>query len=315
MSIEPRTPAPEPWGSAADSARGRSLNTGSDLDLDLKQTTNWQRLVEPVARLGTPSEMTDPATGQTNRLRFLQAGLRQRGAPVVFYATKVALALGLPLLAALVFWLISALPVRLSPNGAGATLWHAPSGMTLAFMLLASAAVGVLMPEAWLRRRTVARQRELFEALPDAIDLLVVCLEAGQGLDAGLDRVRRDVALRSPALADELEVLSSELRLGQAREQALRQMAQRAGIEEARRLVATLVQADRFGLGMADALRAHAQDLRIRRQLRAEEAAAKMPVKLLFPLIFALFPSLMVVLLGPAVIGVMRQMLPLMAGG
>ena len=264
------------------------------MSLDLQQAPAWQRLVEPMARLGTPTDNED----QSHRLRFLQAGLRHRSAPVAFYAVKVGLALGLPLLA----WLLMASAPR------------PLSGLASASLLLAAATLGVMLPEAWLRRRTASRQRELFQALPDAIDLLVVCLEAGLGLDAALERVQRDMQLRSPVLADELELLSSELRLGHAREQALRQLALRAGIEEARLLVATLVQADRFGLGMADALRTHAQDLRTRRQLRAEEAAAQIPVKLLFPLIFALFPSLMVVLLGPAVIGVMRQMLPLMGG-
>lgn len=264
------------------------------VSLDLQQAPTWQRLVEPVARLGTPTDTEE----HSHRLRFLQAGLRHRSAPVAFYAVKVGLALGLPLLA----WLLMT------------TAAKPLSGMASAMLLLVAATLGVLLPESWLRRRTAVRQRELFQALPDAIDLLVVCLEAGLGLDAALERVQRDMQLRSPVLAEELELLSSELRLGHAREQALRQLAQRAGIEEARLLVATLVQADRFGLGMADALRTHAQDLRLRRQLRAEEAAAQIPVKLLFPLIFALFPSLMVVLMGPAVIGVMRQMLPLMGG-
>lgn len=264
------------------------------MSLDLQQAPSWQRLVEPVARLGLPAD----ADELPHRLRFLQAGLRHRGAPVAFYGIKVGLALGLPLLA----WLLMGLAPR------------PLSGLASASALLVTATLGVLLPQAWLRRRTAARQQELFRALPDAIDLLVVCLEAGLGLDAALERVQRDMALRSPVLADELDLLSSELRLGHAREQALRQLASRAGIEEARLLVATLVQADRFGLGMADALRTHAQDLRVRRQLRAEEAAAQIPVKLLFPLIFALFPALMVVLMGPAVIGVMRQMLPLMGG-
>lgn len=261
------------------------------LPLDREETSRWQRLVEPVARLATPA----PEEEEAFRLRFLHAGLRQRTAPALFYAAKVLLALGLPMLLA-----------------AGWTM-SGRAGPGLPAMLMA-AFVGLYLPQLWLHRRTRLRQRELFEVLPDAIDLLVVCTEAGLGLEAALARVERELRLRSQALSDELSLLAAELRLGQGRAQALRNLARRTGLEEARLLVAALVQADRFGLGIADALRVHAQDLRLSRQRRAEEEAAKLPLKLLFPLIFALFPALMVVLLGPAAIGLMRQMLPLMGG-
>jgi tight adherence protein C len=262
------------------------------VSLDRQQAQSWQRLAEPLARLATPQDEDEP----THRLRFMQAGLRGRSAPLLFYITKVALVLGLPVLVGAA-WMASGRSVS--------TL----GGITL---MLVAAGVGALAPQAWLQGRTRRRQRELFEAFPDAIDLLVVCMEAGLSLDAALERVWRDIRLRSPALADELELLGSELGLGTARAVALRHLAQRTGVEEVRLLVATLIQADRFGLGLVQALRVHAQELRLRRQLRAEEEAAKMPLKLLFPLIFTLFPALMVVLLGPAAIGLMRQMGPLL---
>lgn len=285
MPITP--PPPQPVADPADS-------TDEDLSLDRRQVPAWQRLIDPVARLGAPTREEDDPHGQ----RFTQAGLRHRAAPATFYAIKVSLAAGLPLAAWLGLHGLSGLP----------------KGVPAAVLLLGVALLGLWVPEVWLRQRTARRQRAVFEALPDAIDLLVVCLEAGLGLDAALGRVQRDMRLRSPTLAEELELLSSELRLGRAREAALRHLAARTGLEEVRLLVATLVQADRFGLGLADALRTHARDLRTRRQRRAEEAAAKIPVKLMFPLIFALFPALMVVLLGPAVIGLMRHVMPLMGG-
>lgn len=201
-----------------------------------------------------------------HRERFVHAGLRSRSAPVVFYAAKVLLALGLQ-----------------------------PPGL-------------------WLRRSIERRQRELFEAFPDAIDLIIVCMEAGLGLDAALERAAHDMELRSPALAEELALLGAERQLGVARAQALRHLAQRTGVEEIRAFATLLVHTERLGTGVTDALRVHAQALRQQRERRAEEAAARLPVKLLFPLIFTLFPALMVVLMGPALISLMRQFGPLVAG-
>ena len=277
--------------------------------LDALQAPAWQRLVEPLARLGAPAaDDSHPDTRArpdaeanpdaalfvppAHRERFMHAGLRQRGAPVVFYAVKVALALGLPLLA----WLGLGLAAK------------AVTGAQEAVLLLASALVGLQLPGLWLNRRIARRQRELFEAFPDAIDLVIVCMEAGLGVDAALERTGRDMALRSPALADELALLGAELRLGVARPVALRHLADRTGVEEIRAFATMLVHTERLGTGVAEALRVHAQALRQRRQRRAEEEAAKLPVKLRFPLIFTLFPALLVVLMGPAVILLMRQL-------
>lgn len=285
--------------------------------LDALQAPAWQRLVEPLARLGAPAaEQAPPGAdsrsgsyddAQTDaglfvpaahRQRFMHAGLRQRGAPVAFYATKVALALGLPLLA----WLGMGLAAKAVTGTQGAAL------------LLFSALVGLQLPGLWLNRRIARRQRELFEAFPDAIDLVIVCMEAGLGVDAALERTGRDMALRSPALADELALLGAELRLGVARPVALRHLADRTGVEEIRAFSTMLVHTERLGTGVAESLRVHAQALRQRRQRRAEEEAAKLPVKLLFPLIFMLFPALLVVLMGPAVISMLRQLAPMAAG-
>jgi tight adherence protein C len=146
----------------------------------------------------------------------------------------------------------------------------------------------------------------VFENLPDAIDLMMVCIEAGLGLDAAIARVAQEMRLKSDLLADELHLVGLELRAGSTRERALRNLALRTGVEEVDGLVTMLVQADRFGTSIADSLRVHADMLRTRRRQRAEEAAAKIAVKLLFPLIFCIFPSLMLVLLGPAFIAIYR---------
>jgi tight adherence protein C len=305
----PRDTAGDPPRDAPDDAPDDALG------LDSRQAPPWQRLLEPLARLAAPPTEDEPGAqtagtkaGQAedpglfvppaHRERFMHAGLRQRGAPVAFYAAKVVLALGLPLLA----WLGMGLAAKPVAGAQGAAL------------LLGTSLLGLQLPGLWLQRRIANRQRELFEAFPDAIDLVIVCMEAGLGLDAALERTGQDMALRSPALAEELDLLGAELRLGVARALALRHLAARTGVEEIRSFATMLVHTERLGTGVADALRVHAQALRLRRERRAEEAAAKLPVKLLFPLIFTLFPALMVVLMGPAVISLMRQLGPMVAG-
>lgn len=276
--------------------------------LDALHAPAWQRLMEPLARLAAPQAPAQAGQDQpgpdeqqglfvpaAHRMRFVQAGLRNRSAPVLFYATKVALALALPL------------AVWIGMGFAAKPL----AGLTTAALLLGSALLGLQLPAWWLSMRVARRQRELFEAFPDAIDLMIVCIEAGLGIDAALERTGRDMALRSPALADELGVLSAELRLGVARQKALRHLGMRTGVEEIRAFAVMLAQTERLGTGVADALRVHAQALRVARERRAEEAAAKLPLTMLFPLLFTLFPALMVVLMGPAVITLVRQVGPL----
>ena len=149
--------------------------------------------------------------------------------------------------------------------------------------------------------RSPQRKDALQRAIPDALDLMVVCVEAGLGLDQAIARVGEEVKRTHPALSDELNLLAMELRTGVSRQEALRNFAHRTDLEEARNLVALLVQTDRFGTSIGQALRVHADAMRTTRRLKAEELAAKLPVKLLFPLIFFIFPSMFIVLLGPAV--------------
>ena len=158
------------------------------------------------------------------------------------------------------------------------------------------------------------RQREIFETFPDALDLMTVCVESGLGLDAALAKVTEEMRLKSIPLAEELHLVNLELRAGSTREKALRNLALRTGVDEVNTFVTMLVQADRFGTSIGDSLRVFSDELRTKRRLRAEEMAAKIPLKLLFPLVFCIFPSLMLVLLGPAFIQVYRILLPTMAG-
>jgi tight adherence protein C len=145
--------------------------------------------------------------------------------------------------------------------------------------------------------------------------MMTVCMEAGLGTEAALTKVAEEIVHKSPILSDELRLVNLELRAGAPRDRALRNLAIRTGVEEVDGFVSMIIQAERFGTSIAQALRVHADMLRTRRRQRAEEAAAKIALKLLFPLIFCIFPSLMLVLMGPAMIQIYRVLLPTMAGG
>jgi tight adherence protein C len=168
--------------------------------------------------------------------------------------------------------------------------------------------VGFFLPMMVLRYKQAKRQQTITLALPDALDLLVICVEAGQGLNAALLRVGRESELQAKALADELRQINNEMRAGITRVNALKNFAMRTGVDDVRSLVAVMVQSDRFGTSVANALRTHAESLRIRRRQRAEETARKAPVKLVFPLVFCIFPELMVVILSPGMLSLFRAL-------
>jgi len=253
-------------------------------------------ITAPLGRLAAPDEGYERSNV---RLRFVHAGIRNATAPTAFFGLKTVLTLGLPMLALLAIALLGA---HQSGNGALTTA-------------LAAAALGYYLPNLWLARRIAGRQREIFESFPDALDLMTVCVEAGLGSEAAILRVAEDIQLKSAVLAEEFRLVNLELRAGADRERALRNLAIRTGVDEVDGFVTMISQADRFGTSIAASLRVHADMLRTRRRQRAEEAAAKIALKLLFPLIFCIFPSLMVVLMGPAMIQIYRVMLTTMAGG
>jgi tight adherence protein C len=254
------------------------------------------RMAAPVARIATPDKEEDITRF---RAKFYHAGLRARAAPIYFFAIKTSLALGLPFLA----WLA----IQFGSSGMG--------GQQVLFILVVIAALGYYLPNLVLGTLVARRQRQIFEAFPDAIDLMVVCIEAGLGLDMAIQRTAKEMALRSEALSEELQLVGVELRIGATRERALRNLAARTGVDEIQMFVAMLLQADRFGTSVADSMRVHAEDLRLRRQYRAEEEASKIPTKLLFPLLLTIFPALMLVLVGPAAIGLARSIMPMMTSG
>jgi tight adherence protein C len=175
------------------------------------------------------------------------------------------------------------------------------------FIIGAAAVLGFLLPDMWLSSRVRARQNRLRMGLPDGLDLLVICVEVGLGLDQALLRVAQEMQVAHPELSEELQLVNLEMRVGKSRIEALRSLARRTGLEDIKALVAMLVQTERFGTSVAQSLRVHSDDLRTRRRQRAEEMSAKTTVKMVPALVLFIFPALLVVILGPAILTLMRQ--------
>jgi len=176
------------------------------------------------------------------------------------------------------------------------------------FIPVATFAVGYLLPDMWLTWRVSVRQRKLRRALPDALDLLVICVEAGLGLDQALMKVSQDMRIAHPELSEELQFVNLEMRIGKTRIDALRELARRTGLDDIKALVAMLIQTERFGTSIAQSLRVYSDDMRLKRRQRAEEMSAKTSVKMVPALVFFIFPALMVVILGPALITLSHQL-------
>jgi tight adherence protein C len=260
--------------------------------------SNWTETVVKIA--GPLSKLSAPqGDWETSplRLRFFNAGIRGNSAQLIFYGAKTVLPLGLAALG--FFWL------RVTSHS---------FGLTLFFYLTLFALIGVYLPNFALWMAVRRRKREIFENFPDAADLMLVCIEAGLGLDAALTKVTEEVRRKSIALAEELHLTNLEMRAGASRDKALRNLALRTGVEEIGTFCSMLTQADKFGTSIGDSLRVFSEDLRYKRQMHAEELAAKIPTKMLFPLVLFIFPSVIMVILGPAIIRIIRTIAPMLSG-
>jgi tight adherence protein C len=223
-----------------------------------------------------------------DRERLLHAGYQDKNSLSHYYGIKILLTIGLPVI---IFLVCTAFFPKLSSD-------------TLLLFVCSGLLLGFIGPSFYLDSKVDARKRVIRNAFPDAVDQLIVCTEAGLGLDAGLQRVAKDTVLSNEIMGYELGLVNAELRAGVAREQALKNLVTRTGVEEIRGLVSALSQSMRFGTSIGNTLRAFAEDLRDKRMQRAEEEAAKLAVKMLFPLAFCFFPGIFIVILGPAVISI-----------
>lgn len=286
------------WFLLPNRLRKRVASIEADAESSLVRGENpWTERVLKVARpLAKFSLPEDGWEGSPIRIRFMNAGWRAPSAPYIFFGTKTMLALLLPGIVLL---------------SSGEALFSSGPHFVMAVLVLCAYA-GYYLPNIVLNHFISVRQREIFENFPDALDLMTICVEAGLGLDAALQKVAAEIHLKSEVLAQELQMVLLELRAGFSKEKALRNLSLRTGVEDIDMLVAMLIQSDRFGTSMGDSLRIHADNLRVKRRQRAEEAAAKVSLKLLFPLIFFIFPTLMVILIGPAILTIYRNLLPVL---
>jgi tight adherence protein C len=228
------------------------------------------------------------------RKTLLQAGIRSENAAPVFFGLRIVGAVTL-LIAAVM------LESRLPEN----------QSLRIALVLTAAMA-GWVLPKFFLEKKVKKRQEILRLSLPDALDMLVVSVEAGLGLDQAIQHVARELDTSHPQLSEELTLVTLEMRAGKRRSDALRHFAERTGEDEIRKLIAILVQNDRFGTSMGESLRAHSDYLRTRRRQEAEERAAKVGVKLVFPIFFFIMPSMVIVTAGPGLLHVFKDLFPMM---
>ena len=241
----------------------------------------WERLL---ARLAGFLPNADGSESIKDGLT--EAGLRGPNAVTTFLGAKVLLAVGLPFIFLFVLGLMGM-----------------PLGNIIVWMIVL-AVVGFYLPTLWLWSEANKRKLEVTHALPDALDLMVVCVEAGLGLNAAILKVAGEMTLASPVLATELRQVNNEMKAGINRIDALRNLADRTGVTDVKSLVAVLVQTDRLGTSVAASLRAQSDSLRVKRRQRAEEAAHKVAVKLVFPLVLCIFPELLLILLGPGMLSI-----------
>jgi len=246
-----------------------------------------QKVSSTIAGLGKVLPAPSTRGMSRDKLLIIRAGFRDPETIMVIRGLKLILPLGL--LAAVYF----------------TGIYH----FNAAFLLPLSLFAGFFLPDlalTWLVRR---RQHLIRRALPDALDLLVICVEAGLGLDQAILKVAQELRITHPAFSGELQLVNLEMRVGKTRIEALHELSRRTGLEDIKTLVAMLVQTERFGTSIAQSLRVYADDMRTRRRQRAEEMSAKTSVKMVPPLVFFIFPALMVVILGPAVLTIMKQLL------
>jgi len=256
------------------------------IDTSIEENTAVKKTAEMVGAALPLSQQTISKV----RLLLIQAGYRRDSAPAVFFGVKAVLAGGL--FGLLVMYAISA---------------HYDLRQAMIFGLL-GLIIGLLIPNIWLREKLKRRQLIIFHTLPDVLDLMTVCVEAGLGLDASIIKITEEGQFKENVLAKEFAQVSREIRAGKPRVDALRDMGERTGVEDVRSLIALLIQTERLGASLSRSLRVHSDSLRTKRRQIAEEAAAKTSIKLIFPLAFFIFPALLVVLLGPAVITLFNQL-------
>ena len=274
-----------PRRAAAIDRRIEELTASRDEDEPAKP--RFETLVGVFKRVGEKVPRSPKEMG-TLRLRLVQAGFRRDEAITIFFGIRVLFAVSL--------FILLANPILIRPN---------------TMLALGGLGLGYMLPGMAVARLAKRRAHNIRLSLADALDLLVVSVEAGLGLDQALTRVGSELAFAHPELSDELKLINLELRAGKPRSEALRNLADRTGVDDLSALVTMLIQTDKFGTSVAQSLRVYSETLRTKRRQRAEEAAAKTGVKMVFPLVLCIFPAIWIVTIGPAAIKFMTVLFPM----
>ncbi len=236
----------------------------------------------------------NPKDANTMQRRLIRSGFRGETSLKVLYGAKVTLAILLPIL------------MTLAVAGSG---WEQPNKL---LAILAAAAAGFLGPNEYVKIVGKRRQKQIQRGLANSLDLMVVCVESGLGLDQAMMQVAKELEHAHPEISEEFALVNLELKAGKRRIEALRNLADRAGVNDLKKLVAVLIQADRFGTGVGQSLRGHADYMRVQARQIAEEKAAKLGVKLIFPIFFCILPTLFMVTVGPVAMRIVRELIPMM---
>ncbi|MFQ5964204.1 MAG: type II secretion system F family protein [Candidatus Scalinduaceae bacterium] len=248
----------------------------------------FMKIITTFGNISKPKREEDLSNAQK---ALLNAGYRNKNAMVIFFGAKI--------LCAIFFLAIGLIFLRFIINKPINPLYFV--SLLILFVL-----AGSYFPKIWLRNKIAKRKEKILEGFPDTLDLLVVCVESGMGLDAAIDRVSQEMKLANDVISEEFKLYAVEMRAGKSRRDALRNLARRCGLDEVNNLVTLLIQTDMFGTSVAQALKVHSDFMRTQRYQMAEEKAAKIPAKLVIPLVLCIFPSLFIVILGPAAIQFFR---------
>lgn len=275
-------------------ASGSNLTMGS-LRAERVESA-WLKLVNSIEKSGLSLVDTKD---EALRHRLAAAGFTASHAPRVYTLIRLVLVIGLPILVFVLFW----------------STGSSPSVIKLYISLVVAAALGLYFPSLFIRAKADRRQRDLINGFPDALDLMLVCVEAGLGLEAAFARVGMEMTTSHPRLAEQFGAVVLELRAGRSHEDALRRMADRAGADEIRAFATLLIQSTKLGSSIAQTLRTYASEMREKRRMRAEEKAHRLPVLISVPLVACMLPVMIGVLMLPAMIRVVRAVLPALHGG
>lgn len=274
-------------------ASSRGHNPGDKAEEQKKQGGIYGGIIRLLSMFGAKTTPVKSIDHSAMRLKFLRAGIRRPNAVFVFYGCKTILVVLLP-----AFYLLLETQLHL----------RVPATWNMVFCLFFAFA-GYYFPDFWLAMRVRERRERIMEGFPDALDLLVVCSEAGIGLDASIYRVAEELRFSNKDISDEFRLVNFEMRSGKSRQEALNNLSRRVDLDEVKSFIGLMNQTFQFGTSVSNALRVYSDTFRTNRRQKAEEVAAKLPTKLLFPCILFIFPALFVVILGPAMIQVYKTFL------